>query len=241
MAAASVPEVLTTTRSPGDRNVPRSVKRACSMPPGRATSSRTPSRVGGGAVASRPAGQFERGGHRLASGRRQPRPTRRRGSARRRPGIEQPEQRRDHGRGLRPVADVLAGEGGLVHVGAHVAGVHGIDAKVGLLGGEDGAELVEGGLGRPVAAPARVGLDGRVGADVQHDPAGRAQPRRQQPGPGPAARRRRSRRPGAARRADSGRARAAGWVPGRWRCSPAGRAGRAGRRRRRGRRDARGR
>src|SRR6185437_2068226 len=75
-----------------------------------------------------------------------------------RTSIEQPEQRRYHGCRLRPVADVLTGEGGLVHLGTHVARVNGVDPKVGLLGGEDRAELIERGLGRAVAAPTRVGL-----------------------------------------------------------------------------------
>jgi hypothetical protein len=63
-----------------------------------------------------------------------------------------------------------------VHPRVHVARVDGVDAQVGPLGGEHGRELLERRLRSAVAAPARVGLDGRVGRDV-HDPAPGGQPR----------------------------------------------------------------
>ena len=51
-----------------------------------------------------------------------------------------------------PVGDVLAGERVLVHPGPHVAGVDGIHAQAGLLGRQDPAHLVEGGLRGAVRA-----------------------------------------------------------------------------------------
>jgi hypothetical protein len=62
-----------------------------------------------------------------------------------------------------------------VHVGGHVAGVDGVDPQPGVLHGEDGGQLVEGGLAGAVATPAGVGLDGGVGADVDDGAAGVAQ------------------------------------------------------------------
>src|SRR5439155_12702224 len=53
----------------------------------------------------------------------------------------------------RAIGDVLAREGVLVHLGAHVAGVDRVDVKVGVLGAEHGADLLERGLGGAVAAP----------------------------------------------------------------------------------------
>src|ERR687897_3110789 len=64
------------------------------------------------------------------------------------------------------VADVLVGEGFLLHTGLHVAGIHAVDAQVGVLGGEDVGELFQRGLARPVAAPAFVRLDGGVARHV---------------------------------------------------------------------------
>ena len=77
------------------------------------------------------------------------------------------------GLGRRAVGDVLAGEGVLVHLGAHVAGVDGQHPQLGVLGGEHPADVVERGLGGAVAAPALVGLDRRVGRDVDDDGAAR--------------------------------------------------------------------
>ena len=44
-----------------------------------------------------------------------------------RPGVEQSQQRRHDGLRLGAVGDVLAGEGGLMHLGPHVARVEGVD------------------------------------------------------------------------------------------------------------------
>ena len=83
---------------------------------------------------------------------------------------QEAQQGGDHRLWLGPVGDVLAGEGVLVHAGAHVAGVEPPHAEGGLLGGEDGAELFERRLRRPVPAPALVGLHGGVGGDVHDRP-----------------------------------------------------------------------
>ena len=84
--------------------------------------------------------------------------------------------------GLGPVRDVLAGEGQLVHVGAQVAGIGPPDPQRRLLGGQHVRGLLQGGLGRAVAAPARVGLHRRVRGDVQHRAAAGAQQRQHQLG-----------------------------------------------------------
>ena len=106
-----------------------------------------------------------------------------------------------------------------MHVGGHVAGVDGVDAQLGVLDGEDGGELVEGGLARAVAAPARVGLDGGVGADVDDRAAGA----RRSAGrtactraSGATALTSRTRRSSSG--VEVGEARAAGWGRARWRC-----------------------
>ena len=70
--------------------------------------------------------------------------------------------------GRRSVGDVLAGEGGLVHVGAEVAGVDAEHGHVGLLLGQHPGEVLEGGLRRAVAAPALVRLGGGVRGDGDH-------------------------------------------------------------------------
>ena len=72
----------------------------------------------------------------------------------------------------RAVGDVLARERVLVHARVHVAGVDGVDAQVGALGGEHVGELLERRLRRAVAAPALVALDRGVGGDVDDPPAG---------------------------------------------------------------------
>ena len=80
--------------------------------------------------------------------------------------LDQLEQARDAVLGRRPVGDVLAGERLLVHPRAHVARVDGVDAQLRMLGGEDRGQLLERRLRGAVAAPALVGLDRRVGGDV---------------------------------------------------------------------------
>ncbi len=82
-------------------------------------------------------------------------------------------------------------------------GSNGVHAHAGLLGAEDRAQLVERGLARPVAAPARVRLDCRVGADVDDHAACAHRSAGSTAESAPAARARWSRTPGAARRAGS--------------------------------------
>ena len=67
--------------------------------------------------------------------------------------------------GSGPVGDVLTGEGVLVHLGAHVAGIDDEDAQVAEFDGEHPAGVVERGLRRAVDAPALVGLDRGIGGD----------------------------------------------------------------------------
>src|SRR5215217_904205 len=68
--------------------------------------------------------------------------------------------------GERAVADVLIGEGFLVHTSAHVTGIDAVDAQVRVLGREDVGELFQRGLARPVAAPAFVWLYSGVAGHV---------------------------------------------------------------------------
>src|SRR3989442_1570411 len=70
---------------------------------------------------------------------------------------------------------VPAGEGLLVNLGVHVAGVHHVYPRLGVLCREHVRELLERRLGRAVPAPALVGLNGGVGRDV-HDPPARRHP-----------------------------------------------------------------
>ena len=79
--------------------------------------------------------------------------------------------------GPRSVRDVLAGEGVLVHLRPHVAGVDGPHAQRRLLGGEHGAHVVEGRLGEPVSSPPLVRLDRSVRGDVEHGRARRVRAR----------------------------------------------------------------
>ena len=83
-----------------------------------------------------------------------------------RPVVDQPHQAGDLLLGRRPVADVLAGEGVLVHPGPHVARVDPVHAHPVLLGRQHPAELLQRRLGGAVAAPALVALDRRVGGHV---------------------------------------------------------------------------
>ena len=68
--------------------------------------------------------------------------------------------------GRRPVGDVLAGERVLLHPRAHVARVDRVRAQAGVLGCEDRRQVGQRGLGRAVAAPGLVRLDGRIRAEV---------------------------------------------------------------------------
>ena len=87
-------------------------------------------------------------------------------------GLEQVQQGGHALLGERAVGDVLAGERGLVHGRAQVAGIDDVDREVGVLDGQDLAELLERGLRRAVRAPALVGLDRGVGGDRQDACAG---------------------------------------------------------------------
>ena len=69
-----------------------------------------------------------------------------------------------------------------MHVGAQVARVGPPHPDGEFLGGQDVRGLLQGGLGRAVAAPPRVGLHRRVRGDVQHRAAAGAQQRQQQLG-----------------------------------------------------------
>ena len=167
-----VAEVLTTSRSPGCSRSGRSWTCGGSSPSG--AGHQHPALVAGqtsrfgGVVASRLGREFERpdGAQRRSAGSC-------RSAARKRPlgrsVVEQREQRRARrSRGLGTVGDVLAGEGVLVHLRAHVTGVDRVHAQRRLLGGQHRGELVQGGLRRAVAAPALVRLDRGVRRDVQH-------------------------------------------------------------------------
>ena len=68
--------------------------------------------------------------------------------------------------GQRPVRDVLAGEGVLVHLGPHVARINGQHPELRVFDGEDPPDVIERRLRRAVSTPTLVGLDGRVRRDV---------------------------------------------------------------------------
>ena len=186
-AAGSVAETLITTRSPGSAARAGRAKRAMLELAAVAVRDEQAHLVAGQAAGlGRRArlealGQIEgQGAHRaLARGQRRLSARRRaRGrSARcgRSPSIS--ASRPGHARSGGGRSEMSSpGERVLVHLRAHVAGVDGVDAQVGMLGGEDGAELLERRLRRAVAAPALVGLNGGVGGDVE-DARARAQTR----------------------------------------------------------------
>ena len=64
----------------------------------------------------------------------------------RRPGVEQSQERRYDGLGVCEVGDVLAWERGLMHFGAHVAWIEGVDPDCVVLNCKNRGELIEGGL-----------------------------------------------------------------------------------------------
>ncbi len=165
--------MLTTTTSPGSSSSGRSANMwwLIDASPRRATRSLTPSRArpraSGGSWASSagassnasavtPAPPFRR---------RWPAPARGSGRSGGR-SLDQPEQARHALLRRWAVGDVLAREGILVHLRAHVARIDGVDPQRRVLLGEDRRELVERGLRGAVAAPARVRLDRGVGAHV---------------------------------------------------------------------------
>ena len=88
-------------------------------------------------------------------------------AAARQVAFDQREQPRDALLRRRPVGDVFAREGVLVHLRAHVAGIDRVHAQLGVLGRQHRAQLLERRLARAVPAPALVGLDGGVGGDVE--------------------------------------------------------------------------
>ena len=165
-AAAIVPEVLTTSRSPARRYRPRSAKVAWASPSGVAASSRTPSlespRCSGGLLAGDLIGAPPGG---IVSSAARYRPLGGRSSS-------SLQQGGNDGVRLGPVRDVLAGEGLLVHLRPHVARVERVAPQPRLLLAQHGGELVKPGLRRAVAAPAGIGLDGGVRADVDDGAAG---------------------------------------------------------------------
>ena len=195
-AAGSVAELLTTSRSPGSSSSGSSRKLRV--------------REAAVAAASRPSAGPRRARARAPRAARVPRARpggRRRERSRAAPGRDPPPgsgrsaaspsiSAQQAGHALlrrRAVGDVLAGERLLVHAGAHVAGVDGVDAQLRVLGGEHRAELLERGLGGAVAAPAGVRLDPGVGGDVEDAAAG-ARLRQREPGRGRAERARSPRR-----------------------------------------------
>ena len=140
------------------------------------TASRSTPRVSGGARASSAGSQFEcQRAHRApASAARPARGPRSGRSAAPLPpvALDQLEQPGHALLGRRPIGDVLAGERLLVHLRAHVTGVDRIHPQRRLLGGEDRRQLLERCLRGAVAAPARVGLERRVGGHVDDRAAG---------------------------------------------------------------------
>src|SRR5438105_373048 len=82
--------------------------------------------------------------------------------------VNQDEQARDAYLRQRPVADVLAGEGFLMHLRAHIAGINPVDTPLGVLCREDMRELLKRGLARAVAAPTFVCLNACIAGDVDN-------------------------------------------------------------------------
>ena len=221
-AAGSVAEVLTTSTSPARSSAGSSVNRwwrtvpAARSPTSRRTPSRVSPRASGGSCASSAGGQRE-----VEQDRHRPAPASRSARRMRPDGGASASSRQEGGHhrvGQRPVADVLAREGLLVHPGAQVARVHPPHPHVRLLRGQHPAGLLERGLRRAVPAPARVRLDRRVGGDVDDRAAAGTQRRQRELDQRRAARRRSPRTPRAARRAGSRRAAAAGSARGCRRC-----------------------
>src|SRR2546421_5288618 len=66
------------------------------------------------------------------------------------------------------IADVLAWEGFLMHLRAHVAGIYPVDAPRGVFGSEYVRKLFQRGLARAIAAPAFVGFNACITGDVDH-------------------------------------------------------------------------
>ena len=178
-AAGTVAEVFTTIRSPGveeraevveagvDRRARRRGSRAVDR--GRA---RRPDASGGSWASwagSRTKSSGRVGGRSVRHGvRRLPRAPPRAPVAPARLVARDQGQQSGHARLRRgSVGDVLARERVLVHLGAHVAGIDDEDPQVGSLDGEDPTRVLERGLRRAVAAPARVRLDRGVGGDVR--------------------------------------------------------------------------
>lgn len=90
--------------------------------------------------------------------------------------LEQGQKPRDTGLGGKPVRDVLAGKGFLVHLGVHVTGIHPVDLEFGLLRCQHVGKLLERSLARAVPAPAGVGFHPGIRGDI-HDAGSRLQHR----------------------------------------------------------------
>ncbi len=174
-----VAEVLTTIRSPGARCRGKSKNRPCAIEPSArsVTRSRTPSRsnprASGGSLASRRTAGLD-------CERAHPAETSMRSRARYEPAREVALDEREKSWNAllrwRPVRDVLAREGVLLHLRPHVARIDGVDAELRMLGGENGGHLCERCLRGAVPAPALVRFDRGVGAHVD-DPRAIAQVR----------------------------------------------------------------
>src|SRR5438105_15414494 len=82
--------------------------------------------------------------------------------------VNQDEQARDAYLRQRPVANVLAWEGFLMHLCAHIAWINPVDTPLGVLCREDMRELLKRGLARPVAAPTCVCFNACIAGDVDN-------------------------------------------------------------------------
>ena len=162
--------------SPGARSEGRSSKRRWSGDdPGRGTISRTSSRPVPRSSAGSVAASGSGSGWGAMRSITPPRAGRRSDSAPKAGHHRAAGQPGDAGLGKRPVADVLAGEGLLMHGGAHVTRIHPVDAQAGLLGGEHVAQLLERRLRCAVSAPSLVALHRGIRCDRNHRAAVAAQ------------------------------------------------------------------
>src|SRR5438270_7867155 len=82
--------------------------------------------------------------------------------------VHQGEQARDAHLRQRSVADVLAWEGFLMHLRAHIAWINPVDTPLGVLCREDMRELLKRGLARPVATPTFICFNARIAGDVDN-------------------------------------------------------------------------
>ncbi len=80
---------------------------------------------------------------------------------------DQSEQAGNADLGERPVADIFAGEGLLVHLRAHITRVNPVDTPRLVLRRQDMRELLERRLTRSIATPTFIPLDSRVAGNVE--------------------------------------------------------------------------